>query len=277
MRIASQSAAYDLIEKLGFPLNPQRGVFRDIDAVLEFIDQWHAKRHELAFDIDGIVVKVNSRELQLELGTTSKAPRWAIAFKYPPEAAKTTVREIRLYVGRTGTVTPVAHFDPVPLGGTTVVNASLHNFDEMARKDVRVGDTIMVEKGGDIIPKVVEVLAHAPKSRSYKPPNKCPVCAEPLHRFEDEVAIRCVNQGCPAIVLQALTHFGSRKAMDIEGLGWQTVDALLKAGLVTDYASLYELTVDQVAALERKGEKSARSLVDNIERSKANELSRLIY
>jgi DNA ligase (NAD+) len=276
-RIDSQSAAYDVIEKLGFPLNPRRGVFPDIDAVIEFIEAIRTERHDLQFDIDGIVVKVNRRELQQELGATSKFPRWAIAFKYPPEAAKTIVREIRLYVGRTGTVTPVAHFDPVPLGGTTVVNASLHNFDELARKDVRVGDTIMVEKGGDIIPKVVEVLEHAPHSVPFEPPTACPTCGEPLHRFEEEVAIRCINQGCPAIVLQSLTHFGSRKAMDIEGLGWQTVQALLDAKLVDDYASIYELTEEQVAGLERKGEKSAKKLIDNIAQSKTNDLSRLIY
>jgi DNA ligase (NAD+) len=277
LRIESQSAAYDIVEGLGFPLNPRRGVFADIDAVVEFIEKIRAERHDLQFDIDGIVVKVNRRELQQELGATSKFPRWAIAFKYPPEAAKTTVREIRLYTGRTGTVTPVAHFDPVPLGGTTVVNASLHNFDELARKDVRVGDTIMVEKGGDIIPKVVEVLEHAAGSEPFAPPTHCPTCGEPLHRFEEEVAIRCINQGCPAIVLQSLTHFGSRKAMDIEGLGWQTVQALLDAHLVDDYASIYELTEEQVAGLERKGEKSAKKLIENIAQSKTNELSRLVY
>jgi DNA ligase (NAD+) len=279
LRVESQWAAYMLLEKLGLPLNPQRTLCRSVEDVERFIDTWHEKRHELPFEIDGIVVKVNRRELQLELGATSKAPRWAVAFKYPPEAAQTVVRAVNLYVGRTGTVTPVAEFDPVHIGGTKVVNASLHNFDELARKDLRIGDTIVVEKGGDIIPKVVEVLADK-RPRGTKrilPPRKCPVCRQPVHRFEGEVAIRCINQGCPAIVLQSLTHFGSRKAMDIEGLGWQTVDALLKAGLVTDYASLYELTVDQVAALERKGEKSAKSLIDNIACSKTNELSRLVH
>ena len=168
----------------------------------------------------------------------------------------------------------MAEFDPVRIGGTKVVNASLHNFDELARKDVRIGDTIVVEKGGDIIPKVVDVLTDKrPRgARRVVPPKKCPVCRQPLHRFEGEVAIRCINQGCPAIVLQSITHFGSRKAMDIEGLGWQTVSALLESGLVTDYASLYELTVEKVAALERKGEKSARSLIDNIGKSKTAEL-----
>jgi DNA ligase (NAD+) len=186
---------------------------------------------------------------------------------------------MNVYVGRTGTVTPVAEFDPVRLGGTKVVNASLHNFEELARKDVRIGDTILVEKGGDIIPKVVDVLKDKrPRgAKAIVPPENCPVCGAKLHKFEGEVAIRCINQGCPAIVLQSITHFGSRKAMDIEGLGWQTVDALLKAGLVTDYASLYELTVDQVAELERKGEKSATALIENIERSKTNELSRFVF
>ena len=279
IRVESQSAAYAMLEKLGLPLNPKRTLAPSLEAVEEFISQWHEQRHGLPFEIDGIVVKVNRRDLQLELGATSKAPRWAVAYKYPPEAAQTIVRAINLYVGRTGTVTPVAEFDPVRIGGTKVVNASLHNFDELARKDVRIGDTIIVEKGGDIIPKVVDVLTDKrPRgARKVQPPEKCPVCRQPLHRFEEEVALRCINQGCPAIVLQSLTHFGSRKAMDIEGLGWQTVQALLDAKLVTDYASLYELTVEQVADLERKGEKSAKKLIENIERSKTAELHRFIY
>ena len=279
VRVESQSAAYALLEKLGFPLNPERDIFPDIAAVEAFIERWRERRHDLGFEIDGIVVKVNRREQQLELGATSKAPRWAVAFKYPPEAAQTIVRAINLYVGRTGAVTPVAEFDPVRLGGTKVVNASLHNFDELARKDVRIGDTIVVEKGGDIIPKVVDVLKDKrPRgAKTFHPPELCPVCAQPLLRFEEEVALRCINQGCPAIVLQSITHFGSRKAMDIEGLGWQRVQAMLDAGLVTDYASIYELTVEQLAALERMGEKSARNLVEQIERSKTNDLSRLIF
>jgi len=279
VRVESQSAAYALLETLGFPLNPERGIFPDIAAVEAFIERWRERRHDLGFEIDGIVVKVNRREQQQELGATSKAPRWAVAFKYPPEAAQTIVRAINLYVGRTGAVTPVAEFDPVRLGGTKVVNASLHNFDELARKDVRIGDTIVVEKGGDIIPKVVDVLKDKrPRgAKTFHPPELCPVCAQPLLRFEEEVALRCINQGCPAIVLQSITHFGSRKAMDIEGLGWQRVQAMLDAGLVTDYASIYELTVEQLAALERMGEKSARNLVEQIERSKTNDLSRLIF
>jgi DNA ligase (NAD+) len=279
VRVESQSAAYALLDKLGLPLNPHRGVFKNITDVEAFIAERQQHRHDLGFEIDGIVVKVNKREEQQELGATSKAPRWAIAFKYPPEAAQTIVRAINLFVGRTGTVTPVAAFDPVRLGGTKVVNASLHNFDELARKDVRIGDTIVVEKGGDIIPKVVEVLVdkRPADAAAVELPVECPACAQPLNRFEEEVAIRCINQGCPAIVLQSITHFASRKAMDIEGLGWQTVQALLDAQLITDYASLYELTVEQVAALERKGEKSATKLIENIEKSKTAELSRFVF
>jgi len=279
LRVESQSKAYELLESLGFPLNPKRDVFRSIDDVVTFIDTWHERRHELPFEIDGIVVKVNRRDEQLELGTTSKAPRWAIAYKYPPEAAKTVVRDVRYQVGRTGAVTPVAMFDQVLLAGTRVTNASLHNFDEIARKDIRIGDTVMVEKGGDIIPKVVDVLvAERPRgAKKIEPLEHCPECGEPLHRFEGEVAVRCVNQGCPAIARESLVHFGSRKAMDIEGLGYERVKQLLSAGLVTDYASLYELKADDVAQLERMGEKSAQKLIDGIERSKTNELSRVIF
>ena len=276
-QVGSQWEAYSILEKAGLPLNPRRRLCANLDEVIEFIEEIREARHGLDFEIDGIVVKVNQRDDQLELGATSKFPRWAVAFKYPPEAAKTIVRAINLYVGRTGSVTPVAEFDPVRIGGTKVVNASLHNFEELARKDLRIGDTIMVEKGGDIIPKVVEVLAHEEGAEQYVPPTECPACAQPLHKFEDEVAIRCINQGCPAIVLQSITHFASRKAMDIEGLGDKTVTALLDAGLVRDYADIYELTEEQVAALERKGEKSAAALIANIAASKENELSRFVF
>jgi len=278
LRVESQSKAYELLESLGFPLNPKR-TLGDLSAVEAFIEHWREHRHDLTFEIDGIVVKVNRRDEQLELGTTSKAPRWAIAYKYPPEAAKTVVRDVRYQVGRTGAVTPVAMFDQVLLAGTRVTNASLHNFDEIGRKDIRIGDTVMVEKGGDIIPKVVDVLvAERPRgAKKIEPLEHCPECGEPLHRFEGEVAVRCVNQGCPAIARESLVHFGSRKAMDIEGLGYERVKQLLSAGLVTDYASLYELKADDVAQLERMGEKSAQKLIDGIERSKTNELSRVIF
>ena len=273
----SQWEAYQVLEQAGLPLNPRRRLCSSLAEVIEFVEEIREARHALDFEIDGIVVKVNRRDDQLDLGATSKFPRWIVAFKYPPEAAKTIVRAINVYVGRTGAVTPVAEFDPVRIVVTKVVNASLHNFEELARKDLRVGDTIMVEKGGDIIPKVVEVLAHADDSTTYVPPTECPACGQPLHKFEDEVAIRCINQGCPAIVLQSITHFASRKAMDIEGLGDKTVRALLDAGLVRDYADVYELTEEQVAALERKGEKSAAALIANIQNSRENERSRFVF
>lgn len=278
-RIASQTAAYELLESLGIPTNPKRTVCMGLEEVERFIDEWHQKRHDLPFEIDGIVVKVNRREQQQELGTTSKAPRWVIAFKYPPEAAQTVVRAMNFYVGRTGTVTPVAQFDEVPLAGTRVTNASLHNFDEVARKDVRVGDTILVEKGGDIIPKVVDVLKEKrPEgAEEVKPPENCPECGEPLHKFEGEVAIRCINQGCPAIARESLFHFGGRKAMDIEGLGYERIKQMLSAGLLTDYASLYELKAEDVAQLERMGEKSAQKLIDSIEASKTRPLANFIF
>jgi len=277
--IASQWQAYERLEKLGFPTNPKRTVCNSLDDVIAFIEEWHEHRHDLQFDIDGIVVKVNKREQQQELGTTSKAPRWAIAFKYPPEAAQTVVRAINLYVGRTGTVTPVAQFDEVLLAGTRVVNASLHNFDEVARKDVRVGDTILVEKGGDIIPKVVDVLKdkRPPGAEEVVPPTACPECGEPLHKFEGEVAVRCINQGCPAIARESLFHFASRKAMDIEGLGYERIKLMLAQRLVTDYASLYELRVGDVAQLERMGEKSAQKLIDSIEASKGRPLPNFVF
>jgi DNA ligase (NAD+) len=277
--IESQSQAYAMLESLGFPTNPEKKVCANLDEVIDFIEHWREHRHDLGFDIDGIVVKVNKRDQQQELGTTSKAPRWAIAFKYPPEAAQTVVRAINLYVGRTGTVTPVAQFDGVLLAGTRVVNASLHNFDEVARKDIRVGDTIVVEKGGDIIPKVVDVLKEKRPADAavVEPPTHCPECGEPLHTFEGEVAVRCINQGCPAIARESLFHFASRKAMDIEGLGYERIKLMLAQGLVTDYASLYELRVDDVAKLERMGEKSAQKLIDSIDASKARPLPNFVF
>jgi DNA ligase (NAD+) len=278
-RINSQVEAYALLEKLGFPLNPKRALCPTLDAVEAFIAEWQEHRHDLPFEIDGIVVKVNRREEQLELGATSKAPRWAIAFKYPPEAALTVVRSIEFYVGRTGTVTPVAVFDPVHIGGTKVTNASLHNFDEIGRKDVRIGDMVSVEKGGDIIPKITDVLKEKrPRgAKAIAPPAACPVCGEPLHRFEGEVAIRCINQGCPAIVIGSILHFASRKAMDIEGLGEKAVQLFMEKGLVTDYSSLYELRAADLSGLDRWGETSATKLMEQVEKSKTNELSRFIF
>ncbi len=279
LRIPSQAAAYELLRELHFPVNPERRVCAGLDEVVALLDEWREKRHELSFEIDGIVVKVNDRELQGELGQTARSPRWAVAFKYPPEAAKTVIRSIGAQVGRTGAITPVAEFDPVHIGGSTVRRATLHNYDEVARKDIRVGDTVLVEKGGDVIPKVTGViLSERPDdSTPLAVPECCPVCGEPVHRFDAEVAVRCSNAGCPAIVREALIHFAGRKAMDIEGLGEKVVDALVTAGLVRDYTSLYELRDDDLLRLEGFAEKKASKLVEQIERSKPRELSRLIF
>jgi DNA ligase (NAD+) len=278
-RIASQSEAYELLEKAGFPTNPVRAAVQDMDELIEFLESWREERHGLNFEIDGIVVKVDRRDYQSELGFTSKAPRWAIAFKYPPEAATTVIRSIGAQVGRTGTITPVAIFDPVHIGGSTVQRATLHNYEEVARKDVRVGDTVTVEKGGDVIPKVTGVLMEKrPRgARAVVPPAKCPVCGQPVHRFEDEVAYRCSNQGCPAVVREAIIHFASRKAMNIDGLGEKIVDQLIAAGLLRDYSSLYELRKEQLLDLERWGETSAAKLLEQIQKSKTSELQRLIF
>lgn len=278
-RVASQEETYALLQEMGFPVNPVRAVVRSFDELIAFLDEWRERRHQLNFEIDGIVVKVNRRDYQSELGFTSKVPRWAVAFKYPPEAAVTVVRSIEAYVGRTGTITPVAFFDPVHLGGTTVQRASLHNYEEIERKDVRVGDTITVEKGGDVIPKVTSVLMDKrPRgARQITPPVKCPVCGQPVHRFGEEVAWRCINQGCPAIVRESILHFASRKAMNIDGLGEKIVDQLINAGLARDYCSLYELKKEQLVELERWGDASAEKLLQQIEKSRSNELERLIF
>ena len=278
-RIGSQTEAYEILTSLGFPVNPVRELFADLDSLKAFLDQWQSRRHELSFDIDGIVVKVNERRLQQELGATSKAPRWAVAYKYPPEAARTVIRAVGAQVGRTGAITPVAEFDPVVIGGSTVRRATLHNYEEVARKDVRVGDTVMVEKGGDVIPKVTEVIvSERPRgARKIVPPDECPVCGQPVHRFEAEVAVRCVNPSCPAIVRESLLHYAGRKAMDIDGLGFKIVDALIERNLVDDYTSLYELREEQLLELEGFAEKKTRTLLDQIEQSKTRELSRLIF
>lgn len=276
---ATQHETYEMLATLGFPTSPGWRLCDSIEQVRGFIAEWKEQRHELPFEIDGIVIKVDSKRLQDELGSTSKAPRWAVAFKYPPEAAQTVIREITFQVGRTGAITPVANFDAIVIGGSTVRRSTLHNFEEVARKDIRVGDTVLVEKGGDVIPKVTAVvLEERPlQSEPLVPPTHCPVCGEELHQFEGEVAVRCINQGCPAIVRESILHYAGRKAMNIDGLGDRIVDLFLEKGLLVDYSSLYELSVDELSTLERWGETSAKNLVEQIERSKTNELERLIF
>ncbi len=267
------------LETLGLPSNPGWKVCSGLAAVLAFIEEWREKRHELPFDTDGMVVKVNEIALRERLGATSKAPRWAAAYKYAAEGALTRVLDITAQVGRTGTLTPVAHLEPTFVAGTTVQRATLHNYEDLARKDVRIGDTVVLEKGGDIIPKVVEVvLAKRPKSaRAYRPPEKCPVCTEAVERVAGEVALRCVNPACPAVVKESIAHFVSRNAMDIDGLGTRLIDQLLEEGLVVDYTSLYALRVEDLMGLEGWGTRSAGKLLEELEASKERGLGRLLF
>ena len=275
----SQSDALERLTSLGFPVNPHRRRCETFAEVREFVEEWKEKRHELGFETDGVVIKIDDRATQRELGSTAKSPRWALAFKYPAEEATTVVREIGLNVGRTGTLTPVAYFDPVQLAGTTVKRATLHNYEDLARKDVRIGDTVVVEKGGDIIPKVVRVVLEKrpADAATYLMPSHCPACGDPAVREPGEVALRCVNPACPAVVREAIRHFCGRRAMNIEGLGEKLVDQLVTAGLLSDVASIYDLKASDLAELERWGEKSAANLIAEIEKSKANEVERLIF
>lgn len=276
---ATQTETLERLRALGFPTHPHFRRCETFEEVREFVDRWESARAELDFETDGVVVKVDDRRLQAELGATAKSPRWAIAYKYRAEEATTVVREISVQVGRTGTLTPVAHFDPIVLAGTTVKRATLHNYEDLARKDVRVGDTVVVEKGGDVIPKVVRVVLEERPGGSlpFAMPERCPVCGDPIVREAGEVASRCVNPSCPAVVREAITHFCSRRAMKIEGLGEKLVDQLVTAGLLSDVASIYELRAEDLVRLDRWGEKSAANLIDEIERSKDSDLARLVF
>ncbi len=276
---ASQTETLERLRDLGFRVNPHSRRCENFDEVRAFVDEWREKRRGLDFETDGVVIKVDDRGLAERLGATSKSPRGAVAFKYPPEEKTTVVQAISVQVGRTGVLTPVAHLAPVALAGTTVKRATLHNYEDLSRKDVRVGDTVVVEKGGDVIPKVVRVVLELRPADSapFVMPAECPVCGDPVVREEEEVATRCVNPACPAVVREALRHFCSRRAMNIEGLGEKLVDQLAGAGLLTDVASIYDLQLKDLVGLERWGEKSASNLLSEIEKSKQNDLSRLIY
>jgi DNA ligase (NAD+) len=275
----TQSESLDLLRSLGLPTHPHSRRCATFDEVHEFVEEWRTARAKLDFETDGVVVKVDDRRLQEELGSTAKSPRWALAYKYPPEEAITVVRDITVQVGRTGVLTPIAHFDPVVLAGTTVKRATLHNYEDLARKDVRVGDTVVVDKGGEIIPRVIRVLPEKrPRgSVQFAMPERCPICGDPIVRELGEVATRCVNPACPAVVREALRHFCSRRAMKIEGLGEKLVDQLVAEGLLSDVASIYALEAGDLAQLERWGEKSAANLLAEIARSRENDLSRLLF
>lgn len=248
-----------------------------LEAVERYINRWEAKREKLAYEIDGIVIKVNEIALQNEAGFTARAPRWAIAYKYPAHQETTVVNEIKVQVGRTGTITPVAILEPVQVGGVTVSRSTLHNMDEIERLGLHAGDTVLVERAGEVIPHVVKVVKHGKEEKPFRMPEKCPECGTRIHRAEGEVAYRCVNVSCPARRKESLLHFAARHAMNIDGLGDKLVDQLVDKGLVKDFSGLYDLDLEALAGLERMAEKSAQNLLDEIVASKKNSLARLIY
>jgi DNA ligase (NAD+) len=275
--LAEHSKALDALKELGFKVNSNRQLCKTFDELLAFIKKWETERETLDYEIDGIVVKVNDTRLWDELGTTAKSPRWAIAFKYPARQATTVVKDIRAQVGRTGTLTPVADLEPVDVGGVTVSHATLHNMDEIERLGVKIGDTVLLQRAGEVIPQVLKVVESAPGGRAFHMPRKCPVCGGEVHRAEGEVAYRCVNAACPAQLKESLLHFAGRRAMNIDGLGEALVDQLVDRKMVQDVADLYHLKQEELAALERMGEKSAQNLLEEIEGSKKAELARVIF
>ena len=276
---ATHWQALEWLQAAGFRVNPHRKVCETIDEVIDFANEKEKLRDDLGYEIDGLVVKVNSTALQDEFGATQKAPRWAIAYKYQARQATTKVLDIGVQVGRTGALTPVAHLEPVLLAGTTVSRATLHNEDEIKRLGVKIGDWVMLEKGGDVIPKVLSVVIskRTGKEKPFVPPTECPVCGGLISRSEGEVVARCVAADCQAQLIGRLLHFASRRAMAIEGLGESLAQQLVSEQLVKDVGDLYSLTLDQVAGLERMAKKSATNLLDQIEASKNRELTNLIY
>lgn len=268
----------DYLEDLGFPSNKERQRCSTIEEVMAFIEHWTENRPHLAYEIDGIVIKVDRYAQQDELGYTAKSPRWAIAYKFPAEEVVTTLLDIDLTVGRTGVVTPTAILTPVQVAGTTVQRASLHNEDLIREKDIRLGDTVIIRKAGDIIPQVVGVLIEQRPENSvpFEMPKNCPVCDSELIRIEGEVALRCVNPACFAQIAESIKYFVSRNAMNIDGLGNKVVEQLLRADLIHDVSDLYHLTIEQLVELERMGEKSATNLVNAIQASKENSMERLL-
>lgn len=269
----------DFIEKLGLSVNPNRATCNDIEDILKYARHWQEQRPHLPYDIDGIVIKLNTVAQQDKLGATAKTPRWAISYKYSAEQAETKLNQITLQIGRTGVITPVANLDPVLLAGTTVSRATLHNAEELERKDIREGDTVILEKGGDVIPKVVRVVTtkRPLNSKPFEFPLNCPACNTPLVKDETEVAIRCVNTRCEAQLKGNIRHFASRTALDIEGLGTALVEQLVDNKLVQDVGDLYTLTFEQLSDLERMAEKSAQNVRDALEASKQQPFHRVLF
>ncbi|APX72128.1 NAD-dependent DNA ligase LigA [Companilactobacillus allii] len=279
LNITTQSQALKKLSELGFHVNPSAEVTKGLNGVKEYIERYGKIRDDLDYGIDGVVLKVNDLATQRGLGNTVKVPRWEIAYKFPPEQAESIVREITWTIGRTGVLTPTAVMDPVQLAGTTVARATLHNEDMIKQKDIRVGDTVMLHKAGDIIPEVSQVvLSKRPKdSVEALIPTNCPYCDSKLIHLEDEVALRCINPKCPAQVKEQLTHFASRNAMNIDGLGPKIIEQLYTKSLIKDVADLYKLTANDLATLDGFKEKSINNLLSAIDNSKANSVERLIF
>ncbi|MDN5292861.1 MAG: ligase [Eubacteriales bacterium] len=277
--VATHWEGLHLLRELGLPVNPHIYLAATIDEVLDYVNGWQEKRHQLPYEIDGMVVKVNSLSLQRAMGSTAKSPRWAIAYKFPPEQALTRVEDIVISVGRTGVLTPTAVLTPVRVAGSTVSRATLHNEDIIRQKDIRIGDTVIIHKAGDVIPEVVEVVKEkrTGAEKEFHMPSRCPACGSEVVRMEGEVAWRCINSSCPAQLQEKIIHFVSRDAMNIEGLGPKLVVQLMRAGLVKDAADLYYLRYEDLVRLERMGPKSARNLLQAIERSKNASLGQLIF
>jgi DNA ligase (NAD+) len=272
------SKTLDALESAGFKVNKHRKLVHSMEEVWDFIQQWEGKRDSLPYEIDGIVVKVDRTSLQDELGFTGKAPRWAIAYKYAARGGATKLERIRWQTGRTGKLTPVAELAPIPIGGTTVRNATLHNMDEIERLGVKIGDWVRVERGGDVIPKVVEVDKDHPRGKeAISAPEKCEVCGTKVARTEGEVDYRCVNANCPAKLTGTILHFASRGVMNIDGMGESLVMQLIERGLVKNVADLYDLTKEKLLTLDRFADKSAQNIITEIENSKKRPLERVIY
>ncbi|WP_312641893.1 NAD-dependent DNA ligase LigA [Hydrogenoanaerobacterium sp.] len=276
-KITAHSESLDYMKSLGFPVSPSYQRYTNIEDVIAEINRIGEQRNAFGFDIDGAVVKVDNLADRERLGATAKYPRWAVAFKYPPEEKATKLLAIEINVGRTGVLTPTAIFEPITLAGTTVSRATLHNQDYINEKGISIGDTVLVRKAGEIIPEVLSVVEHAGNEPVYQIPSVCPACGSHTVREQDVAAVVCVNPDCPAQLLRNLIHFASRDAMDIDGLGPAIVESLVNEGIVKSAADLYELNVQDVACLERMGEKSANNLISAIERSKSNDLGKLIF
>jgi DNA ligase (NAD+) len=275
----NQWQALQTAKKMGFRMNPNTRLCKSLEEIKQFCKEMEEQRESLDYEIDGVVVKVNDFGLQRELGSTSKFPRWAIAVKFQAKQATTRIEDIRVQVGRTGALTPVAVMEPVALGGTTIVHATLHNEDEIRRKDIRIGDTVLIERGGDVIPKVVKVIEskRPPNARVFHMPRTCPECGTAVVRPEGEAVSRCPSLACPAKLRESLLHFAGRKAMDIEGLGYKLVDQLLSKKMLHDYADIYNLKFEELVELERFGKKSAENLLQEIEDSRKRSLDQQIF